>query len=129
MYRAYREGTIGFNRVPVDGSEAMDDTLMEAIEPFEMQEAVDFQTAYLAGYFANKYDVDAEQSVERANERIKNSTESAFAETVQGYDTVAARNTNIQLQSGGTCYALLPVWLLGTSWQGNKYTFAMNGQT
>lgn len=128
-YRAYREGTIGFNRVPVDGSEAMDDTLMEAIEPFEMQEAVDFQTAYLAGYFANKYDVDAEQSVERANERIKNSTESAFAETVQGYDTVTARNTNIQLQSGGICYALLPVWLLGTSWQGNKYTFAMNGQT
>ena len=26
-------------------------------------------------------------------------------------------------------YALYPVWLLNTTWNGNKYTFAMNGQT
>jgi len=26
-------------------------------------------------------------------------------------------------------YALYPVWLLNTSWNGKKYTFAMNGQT
>ena len=24
---------------------------------------------------------------------------------------------------------LYPVWLLNTTWNGNKYTFAMNGQT
>ena len=26
-------------------------------------------------------------------------------------------------------YALLPVWMLTTQWQGKTYTFAMNGQT
>jgi hypothetical protein len=26
-------------------------------------------------------------------------------------------------------YALLPVWMLHTSWSGNDYLFAMNGQT
>ena len=26
-------------------------------------------------------------------------------------------------------YALFPVWVLSTSWQGNNYIFAMNGQT
>jgi hypothetical protein len=41
----------------------MDDTLMESIEPFHMEDAADFQTAYLAGYFANKYDVDASKSI------------------------------------------------------------------
>ena len=129
MYRVFREGGIGFNQIPVDGSQAMDDTLMESIEPFHMEDAVDFQTAYLAGYFANKYDVDASQSVLRANERVKNSTEAAFAGTVTGYDTVVPKNSSIQLKSGDVCYALLPIWLLGTSWQGKKYTFAMNGQT
>jgi len=128
-FRVVREGGIGFADVPVDGSSVMDDTLMESIEPFSMKDAVDFKTAYLAGYFANKYDRNADQSVDRANERIRNSTEAAFASTVTGYDTVTPRNASIQLKSGGVKYALLPVWVLGTSWQGKNYIFAMNGQT
>jgi len=30
---------------------------------------------------------------------------------------------------GKVHYALLPVWLLVTNWRGDKYVFAMNGQT
>ena len=128
-YRVLREGSIGFVHVPVDGSTAMDDALMESIEPFRMEDGTPFQTAYLAGYFANKYDVDAEQSIDRANQRIKRSTETSFAQTVKGFNSVNARNTNIHLNSGGVTYALLPVWLLSTSWQGKNFIFAMNGQT
>ena len=102
---------------------------MESIEPFNCAEAVDFQTAYLAGYLADKYDVTEEESIDRANERVKKSTEQAFAETVIGYDTVAAENTSVQFHGGKAKYALYPVWLLNTTWNGNKYTFAMNGQT
>jgi DNA-directed RNA polymerase subunit RPC12/RpoP len=124
-----RAGQVGFAHVPVDGSTKMADDLMESIEPFHMEEAVDFQTAYLAGYLADKYDVDAEQSIERANERIKKTTEEAFASTVQGYTTVVPESTNVQLKNGTSKYALLPVWILNTTWKGQKYTFAMNGQT
>jgi hypothetical protein len=60
---------------------------------------------------------------------MKNSAESAFARTVTGYTTVSPRYTNIRLKSGGVRYALLPVWLLSTSWQGQNFIFAMNGQT
>jgi len=128
-FRVFREGSLGFDAVPVDGSTAIDDTLMESIEPFDMKDGVDFQTAYLAGYFANKYDVDAEASTDRANTRIKNSTEAAFKETVVGYDTVSPRNSRINLKSGGVRYALLPVWLLSTKWNNENFIFAMNGQT
>lgn len=102
---------------------------MESVEPFNCGEAVDFQTAYLAGYLADKYDVTEEESIDRANERVKKSTEQAFAETVIGYDTVAAENISVQFHGGKAKYALYPVWLLNTTWNGNKYTFAMNGQT
>lgn len=129
FYAVSRGGKIGFERVPVDGSTKMDDALMESIEPFDFSGAVDFQTAYLAGYLADKYDVDSEQSIERANERIKKSTENAFASTVQGYTTVMPEATSIRLQNGKAKYALYPVWLLNTTWNGQKYTFAMNGQT
>lgn len=129
FYAVSRGGEIGFECVPVDGSTKMEDALMESIEPFDFTGAVDFQTAYLAGFLADKYDVDSEQSIERANERIKKSTENAFASTVQGYATVLPEATSIRLQNGKAKYALYPVWLLNTTWNGEKYTFAMNGQT
>ena len=124
-----RGGNIGFENVPVDGSSKMDDTLMESIEPFDVKDAVDFQTAYLSGYLADKYDVNAQDSIDRANQRIRNSTEDAFAATVQGYTTVTPVSTNISLQNGRARYALYPVWILNTMWNGQKFTFGVNGQT
>lgn len=128
-FSVHRGGRISFDNVPVDGSEKIADDLMESIEPFNVSEAKAFQPAYLAGYLADKYDVTVEQSVLRANERIKKSTEEAFAKTVTGYNSVIPENTNINLYGGRTKYALYPVWLLNTTWNGEKYTFAMNGQT
>lgn len=128
-YLVHRGGRIGFERVPVDGSNKIADDLMESIEPFDFSAAVPFQTAYLAGYMADKYDVTAEGSVERANERVKRSTEEAFASTVTGYATVTPEKSSVRLQGGSIKYALYPVWLLNTTWNGNQYLFAMNGQT
>ena len=124
-----REGRLGFANVPVDGSSKMANDLMESIEPYDFSEAVDFRTAYLSGYLADCYDVSAENSVERANQRIKASTEAAFAETTTGYTTVVPQHSNVKFRSGKVKYALLPVWLLTTSWNGQNYLFAMNGQT
>lgn len=128
-YSAIRAGKIAYEHVPVDGSEKMDDALMESIEPFKYDEVVDFKTAYLSGYLADRYDVSAEDSIARANTRIKNSTEKKFMETVRGYDSVSPESTSLNLENGKAKYALYPVWLLNTSWNGEKFTFAMNGQT
>ena len=128
-YMVTRAGDIGFQHVPVDGSSKMDDTLMESIEPFDIGGAVDFRTAYLSGYLADKYDVDAAASIGRANERIKRSTEEAFAATVTGYNTVVPVSSNIKLNNSKAKYALFPVWMLNTQWKGKKFPFAINGQT
>ena len=129
FYSVFRGGNIGFERVPVDGSSKMADDLMESVEPFDFKNAVDFQTAYLSGYLADKYDVTADQSVDRANDRVKHSTEAAFASTVTGYTTVNPENSSVRFSNGTAKYALYPVWILNTTWNGEKYTFAMNGQT
>lgn len=128
-YAVHRGGFIGFDTVPVDGSSKMPDDLMESVEPYDFSEAVPFQTAYLAGYLADKYDVTDAESVERANERIKQSTEDEFRKTVTGYKTVTAESTCINLQNAKAKYALYPIWMLNTKWNDKKYTFAMNGQT
>ena len=128
-YAVIRGGGIAFDNVPVDGSTKMDDALMESIEPFQIEEAVPFQTAYLPGFMADKYDVDIDASISRANERIKHSTEQAFRSTVSGYTSVDVLTSNINLENGRSKYALYPVWILNTQWKGQKFTFAINGQT
>ncbi|MDY5957612.1 MAG: hypothetical protein SPJ22_10835, partial [Frisingicoccus sp.] len=52
FYMAKRAGSIQYAHIPADGSKKMDDTLMESIEPYDFSEAVDFRTAYLAGFLA-----------------------------------------------------------------------------
>lgn len=128
-YSLLRTGGLGFEHVPVDGSSVMADDLMESIEPFDFSQAVDFQTAYMAGFFADRYDVDAQQSITRANERIQKSTERMFASTVSGYQTAVPEHSAIHLSKSSAKYALYPVWLLSTRWQDKTYIFAMNGQT
>ena len=107
----------------------MDDSLTESLEPFDLSQAVPFQTAYMAGYMADKYDVKAEDDAERVNNRVKNSTIRTFKDTVTGYSTVEVEDSNVNLKNGTARYGLLPVWVLNTSWNGNNYIFAMNGQT
>lgn len=128
-YDVYRSCNISFDNVPVDGSSKMPDDLMESIEPFDISQAVDFNVAYLAGYLADKYDVSVDDCVERANERIKQSADNALAATVTGYDSFDTTYVEMNVASGIYKYALYPVWLLTTKWEGKQYTFAMNGQT
>lgn len=128
-YLVSRSGEIGFEKVPADGSAKMDDMLMQSIEPFDYSAGVDFQTAYLAGYFADKYDQSAADCVSTVNARIQNSTVRAFMDTIHGYATCVPEHTGITLKQGKITYALLPVWILNTVYKGKTYTFAMNGQT
>lgn len=128
-YSVHRAGTLGFSAVPVDGSTKMPNDLMESIEPFDVSKAVDFQTAYLAGYLADKYDVSSDTSIQRANERIKTSTCQALRQTVVGYASVNPVNQAVNLKNNKVRYALFPVWLLNTRYKNKNYQFAMNGQT
>jgi hypothetical protein len=118
-----------FERVPVDGSQKMDDSFMEAIEPYDYSRLIPFTTACLSGFLADRYDVDAEQSKPRAEQRIRNSTEAMLRGTVSGYATVTPVSSRFSVQNGKIQYALMPVWLLNTRYKDKLYTFAMNGQT
>jgi predicted RNA-binding Zn-ribbon protein involved in translation (DUF1610 family) len=128
-YSVVREGSLGFEKIPVDGSVKMDDSYMDAIEPFDYAALKDFQSAYLSGYIAEKYDVDADSSKERAAKRMKNTLESQFAKSVQGYSSVVKERSTISVEDGKASYSLFPVWILNSKYQNESYQFIMNGQS
>jgi len=128
-YEVIRAGTLSFKGIPVDASTKIDSKLMESLEPFDFAEAVDFQTAYLSGYLANRYDISLEESQKKVTQRIKKSAEKALDATVTGYTTVKNQKRQFYISDNQMKYVLYPVWILSTSWQGKNFKFAMNGQT
>ncbi|MED9798741.1 MAG: hypothetical protein U0O20_08815 [Collinsella aerofaciens] len=129
-YDAYRKGNISFKRVPVDGSSKMPDGHMDAIEPFDYDALRPFSVAYMPGYIANRYDEDCETCKARAERRMEESTISALRETVvDEYDDATVESKQLDYTWEDSDYALFPVWMLSTSWNGKSYLFAMNGQT
>ena len=128
-YSAVRDGSVRFEKIPVDGSERMDDDYMDAIEPFDYGQMEDFRTAFLSGYSAEKYDVDADKSKERAGRRMKATLETEFAKSVTGYSSVVTENSVVDVEGGKVSYSLFPVWILNTKYKKESYLFVMNGQS
>ena len=128
-YDVFRAGSIAFEKIPVDASSKMPDDHMDSIEPFGYAQMQPFSTAYLPGYLADKYDVSVDDSRDRADARCRETLAQALRDTVTGYGTCVTDHTDIRLHRGKVHYALLPVWMLSTKWNGESFLFAMNGQT
>ena len=45
------------------------------------------------------------------------------------YDAFNIVDSNIEQTGGSVKYAMVPVWILTTKYEGKPYTFMMNGQT
>jgi len=129
FYSVVRSGSLGFEKVPVDGSEKMDDSYMDAIEPFDYKKIKDFESAFLSGYIAEKYDVDAEKCKERACLRMKSTIETEFAKSVTGYNSVRVESSSVDVKGGKVNYSLFPVWVLNTKYKKENFLFLMNGES
>ena len=128
-YHVVRAGSLAFEKIPVDASSKMPDDHMDSIEPFDYAQLRPFSTAYLPGYLADKYDVTIDDSRDRADTRCRETLAQALRDTVTGYGTCIPEHEDISLHRGKVHYALLPVWMLSTKWNGESFLFAMNGQT
>jgi DNA-directed RNA polymerase subunit RPC12/RpoP len=118
-----------FSGIPMDASSKMDNAIMESIEPFDYSQMVDFDTAYLSGFFADKYDVASEEGHERIRQRIVHTMEQQLQSSLIGYHTAIPTAQSLNVAHGKVRYVLLPVWMLHTKYQDKTYVFAMNGQT
>ena len=124
-----RAANADFSGIPMDGSSKMDDIFMESIEPYDYSQLVEFDMSYLSGYYADKYDVPAEDGETRIQQRVDMAIQSELQPSMLGYATVIPTSKNTNIQHSKARYVLLPVWMLNTKYNGKVYTFAMNGQT
>lgn len=128
-YQLTRGANASFGAIPMDASTKMDNAIMESIEPFDYSQMVDFETAYLSGFLADKYDVESASGEARVEERVSASMDSMIQETLIGYSSVVPTSRQLRVTQGKAKYVLLPVWMLYTKYRDKTYVFAMNGQS
>ena len=120
---------VKYNNVPFDGSLEINDALMESVEPFDISERKPFQSSYLQGFYAQKFNLETGSLCDRILTRMeqygKETARLAFSE----YDSVKFGACAAKPYDLEHAYALYPVWFLNYSYGGKKYMCAVNGQT
>lgn len=130
-YNIRRKGTFKMRRVPFDGSLQISDQLMESIEPFDYREMLPYSSGYLPGYYAERYDLSADDMAERISDRFRyylNEECRNFVMTAN-YEKYIIDTDNSVSDNYSCLYALLPVWFLSYEYKGLYYRIAINGQT
>jgi DNA-directed RNA polymerase subunit RPC12/RpoP len=128
-YNVVRKRHIEWDKIPLDGATRIEDKLMEIVEPYSYDDLKPFDMRYLAGFFADKYDVPADKLTDRLNKRVQKYIDTIFDDSIKSYNTVSQKMDQTCICEPKFHYALMPVWILNYKYLGKTYTFAMNGQT
>ncbi|MBO0466775.1 TFIIB-type zinc ribbon-containing protein [Enterococcus plantarum] len=128
-----RQGKISFTELIKNAlSKNVQQKMVEAVQPFLIDKAVSFKSQYLAGFQAEKRDIEYETIQNAIQNELKDYSESLLRDTASGYTTLTNLRTDISLNSEKNHYMLLPIWVVtyrSNSQSKKVYYYAMNGQT
>ena len=129
-YEIKRVGDVEWKNIPLDGETRIDDKLMEAIEPFNFANMIPYDYDYIPGFYADRYDQDAQALAKRATDRGIAGMDQVIKKSIgKKYDRHKITKNRSTITSMAANYALLPVWFMSYKYHNQMYYFAMNGQT
>ncbi len=128
-YDVYRKVDLNYNSIPADASEKMPDDLMDKLEPFDYKDLKTFNTPYLAGFLAEKYNYTDKDLFPRIKGRVDKYITDYIQSTITGYSTSTFTRKWTDVLQRDANYVLLPVWMINYKYKDKDYMFAMNGQT
>lgn len=120
---------VDYEGIPVDASIAMEDGIMDLMEPYDYTALIKHDNKYLSGFEAETYNMTPDEVEPRANEKADKANRGWVREYTSGYDTLINEMFNSNNRQTGTKFALMPVWMYEYRFQGKNYKFYVNGQT
>ena len=117
-----------FDDEPIPGTKGVDMNLLRQVEPFPTAELVPYDTAYLAGYVVEHYQVVLVDAAKQSRDAMHNQLMALCAQQVPG-DT--QRNLKINPQYSGETFKhiLVPIWLLTYTFGRRTFQVVANGYT
>ena len=127
-YIFYREGVASFTEIPVDASRKIPNEITEKLEPFYTTDLLPFQAGYLSGFYADLQD-DSDYTLHNiAKQRAGRRFQKLLFDDISATDCQTLRSKPVS-SIEKEVYALLPVWFMVFTYEGESYTILVNGQT
>lgn len=130
IYRLERQAQLSFEDLTRNALNKENRQLVEAVQPFRLNETKEFQMAYLSGFQAEKRDIEKKDLIDPLHSEVKSHSSDMVKSSIQGYDVVKSVSENFNILGERWRYLMLPVWVLTYRGKNQKiYYYAMNGQT
>ena len=132
QYAIYRRGNLAFKNIVKNAlTKNAQKNMVASVQPFAVDQAVDFHSQYLAGFQAEKRDIEYLDVKENVADDLKNYSSALLKDTANQYNTITAVDTKINITEENNHYVLLPLWLVTYQNKNDDtpYYFAMNGQS
>lgn len=127
-YFYFRKAKCDFEKLAIDASVRLNDTISRKLNPFHTSYLKDFSMEYLSGFYADFYDADTDKLKAQAILRAQSTFDNEMKRSVSASNVRAIRK-NPSFEITGTHYALFPAWFFTFTNEGRPYTLLVNGQT
>jgi ribosomal protein L37AE/L43A len=124
-----RRADITFKRIMRPALKAADRKLSDGIHPFPLEKMKAFSGAYLAGFLAERRDIDKMEATADIDEELQGYVKPLLSSSV--HYSMHHGTAQTVMKDKRSQYVLLPTWVISYHREGDKepYYFAMNGCT
>ena len=130
IFHFERGGSVKVKKLMRNALKESQRELIDSVMPYRLENLEPFHMGNLMGFAAERRSLESREISPEMEEKARSLASAAFRKTVSRYSSVQVRHGDFQPISEHWSYLLLPVWVLTYgALSGNKYYFAMNGQT
>ncbi len=112
----------------VNASGGLSEDLFDGLLPYNTSELVPYDTRYLAGFTAERYQRDLHDAWDVGSSGMVSKIHAAVVDDIPG-DTYRKLSTDIQTWDETFKHCLLPVWISAYQYKGKTYHYVVNGVT
>lgn len=131
LYRVSRRGQMPVKNVSRNALKKANSKLSEGVLPFQTEGLKPFHMGYLAGFLAEKRDVEQQELARQVEQEVREFAMSSLRSSADGYSSLNVQRQTADIRDAQWRYGLFPVWTLTYKGprDGKIYYFALNGQT
>ncbi len=127
-FRFQHSCIVNIAHVKTIASDKVDQALINSVESNTKGKLEDFSTAYLSGYFSQRYTI-LREDVRKTHEDVIQRCVRGVADELHYYENVQYDRDEEVIDSIKWSYVLLPMWILTYNFKDKVYVYALNGES
>lgn len=114
--------------MPVEAVSSINDKFSKRIEPFDLNDLVDFDEDYLMGFYSNTPDLTREELQQTVDNKIHKKLADYFCQTLPGTRPDVSQAMHWTKMCDNEIMMFCPCWFYTFVYKKKTYTFMVNGQ-